>query len=214
MSAKPKKRIVPTLVSQVPATNTNATNGAVAINAFEAAAKKKNPLENAADLIAMRYGISGDAPQINEDVFVKNRAIGKKVVPLKEYFEQTAKDFKEKEAQQKEEVTRKKRENAKLSPCQRKLNTLQRTIDGYIQSCDPALSNEAVIEMMDNARTKAQDKERVKAQDKERVKAQTKTRTKKKSNKNANASNKTASSSSSMSSKKDGSKSSNSKRTR
>jgi hypothetical protein len=195
MSAKPKKRIVPTLVSQVPATNTNATNGAVAINAFEAAAKKKNPLENAADLIAMRYGISGDAPQINEDVFVKNRAIGKKVVPLKEYFEQTAKDFKEKEAQQKEEVTRKKRENAKLSPCQRKLNTLQRTIDGYIQSCDPALSNEAVIEMMDNARVKAQDK----------------TRTKKKSNKNANASNKTASSSSRMSSKKGGSKS---KRTR
>jgi hypothetical protein len=213
MSAKPKKRIVPTLVSQVPATNANATNtnatntNAVAINAFEAAAKKKNPLENAADLIAMRYGISGDAPQINEDVFVKNRAIGKKVVPLKEYFEQTAKDFKEKEAQQKEEVTRKKRENAKLSPCQRKLNTLQRTIHGYIQSCDPALSNEAVIEMMDNARVNAQDK----AQDKERVKAQPKTRTKKKSNKNANASNKTASSSSRMSSKKGGSKS---KRTR
>jgi hypothetical protein len=77
MSAKPKKRIVPTLVgqvsqvSQVPAADANA-------NAFEAVAKKKNPLENAADLIAMRYGISGDAPQINESIFEQNRAIGKK----------------------------------------------------------------------------------------------------------------------------------------
>jgi hypothetical protein len=155
MSAKPKKRIVPNLVSEslLPANN-----------AFEAAAKKKNPLENTADLIAMRYGISGDAPQINEAVFAKNRAIGKKVVPLKEYFEQTAKDFKEKEALQKEEAA----QNAKLSPCQRKLNTLQRNIDGYIQACDPALSNKAVIEMLDQARTKAQTKARTRPQKKSR----------------------------------------------
>jgi hypothetical protein len=179
MSAKPKKRIAPTLVNEavLPATN-----------AFEAAAKKKNPLENAADLIAMRYGISGEAPQINEDVFAQNRAIGKKVIPLKEYFEQTAKDFKQKEALQKEEVTRKKQENAKLSPCQRKLNTLQRNIDGYIQSCDPALSNDAMIEMMDQARTKA------------RTKAPAKARTKKKSR----ASNRTSSSRLSSASKKGG----------
>ena len=179
MSAKPKKRIAPTLVNEavLPATN-----------AFEAAAKKKNPLENAADLIAMRYGISGEAPQINEDVFAQNRAIGKKVVPLKEYFDQTAKDFKQKEALQKEEVTRKKRENAKLSPCQRKLNTLQRNIDGYIQACDPALSNDAMIEMMDQARTKA------------RTKAPAKARTKKKSR----ASNRTSSSRLSSASKKGG----------
>jgi hypothetical protein len=175
MSAKPKKRIAPTLLGQVPAatvaTNAAAANGAVA-NAFEAAAKKKNPLENAADLIAMRYGISGDAPQINEDVFAKNRAIGKKVVPLKEYFEQTAKEFKQKEVQQKEDAAQKKRENAKLTPCQRKLNTLQRNIDGYIQACDPALSNDAMIEMLDKARTKAQTKQT-------KTKAQTKPRTKK-----------------------------------
>jgi hypothetical protein len=189
MSAKPKKRIVPTLVGQVPIANTIATNAvATNANAFEAAAKKKNPLENAADLIAMRYGISGEAPQINEDVFAQNRAIGKKVVPLKEYFEQTAKEFKQKEALQKEEVTRNKRENAKLSPCQRKLNTLQRNIDGYIQSCDPAFSNEAMIEMMDQARTKA------------RTKAPAKARTKKKSR----ASNRTSSSRLSSASKKGG----------
>jgi hypothetical protein len=194
MSAKPKKRIAPTLLGQVPAatvaTNaaavaTNAVaNGAVAngavANAFEAASKKKNPLENAADLIAMRYGISGDAPQINEDVFAKNRAIGKKVVPLKEYFEQTAKEFKQKEVQQKEDAAQKKRENAKLTPCQRKLNTLQRNIDGYIQACDPALSNDAMIEMLDKARTKERDKAQTKAQTKQtKTKAQTKPRTKK-----------------------------------
>jgi hypothetical protein len=165
MSAKPKKRIAPTLMSQVPDANTNAANGAIA-NAFEAAAKKKNPLENAADLIAMRYSVSQEAPQINESIFAKNRAIGKKVVPLKEYFEQTAKDFREKEVQQKEDAAQKKRENAKLSPCQRKLNTLQRNIDGYIQACDPALSNDAMIEMLDKARTKARDKAQTKAQTK------------------------------------------------
>ena len=167
MSAKPKKRIVPTLMSQVPVANANANaaNGAIA-NAFEAAAKKKNPLENAADLIAMRYGVSQEAPQIDESIFEQNRAIGKKVVPLKEYFEQTAKDFREKEVQQKEDAAQKKRENAKLSPCQRKLNTLQRNIDGYIQACDPALSNDAMIEMLDKARTKARDKAQTKAQTK------------------------------------------------
>jgi hypothetical protein len=157
MSAKPKKRIVPTLMSQVPVANANA---------FEAAAQKKNPLENAADLIAMRYGVSQEAPQIDESIFEQNRAIGKKVVPLKEYFEQTAKDFREKEVQQKEDAAQKKRENAKLSPCQRKLNTLQRNIDGYIQACDPALSNDAMIEMLDKARTKARDKAQTKAQTK------------------------------------------------
>jgi hypothetical protein len=151
MSAKPKKRIAPTLVNELPAAN-NTNN-----NAFEAAAQKKNPLENAADMIAMRYGISAaaEAPQIDEAVFAKNRAIGKKVVPLKEYFEQTAKDFKEKEAVKKEETAKKKREYAKLTPCQRKMNTLQRNLDGYIGTCDRNLSNEALIEMADKARTKA-----------------------------------------------------------
>jgi sugar-specific transcriptional regulator TrmB len=77
------------------------------------------------------------------------------VVPLKEYFEQTAKEFVQKEAEKKEEATRKKREYAKLTPCQRKTNTLQRNIDGYIKDCDRAFSNEALIEMMDKAREKA-----------------------------------------------------------
>lgn len=142
------------------ATNaTNATNANTNANAkaFEAAAQKKNPLENAADMIAMRYGVSTEAPQIDEAVFKQNRAIGKKVVPLKEYFEQTAKEFVQKEAEQKEEAARKKREYAKLTPCQRKLNTLQRNLDGYVQACDHdrALSNEALIQMADNARAKA-----------------------------------------------------------
>lgn len=150
MSAKPKKRIVPTLVNQASVVN-NPNN-----KAFEAAAQKKNPLENAADMIAMRYGIStAEAPQIDEAVFKQNRAIGKKVVPLKEYFEQTAKEFKEKEAEQKEETARKKREYAKLTPCQRKMNTLQRNLDGYISTCDRNFSNEALIEMADKARSKA-----------------------------------------------------------
>jgi hypothetical protein len=103
----------------------------------------------------MRYGISGEAPQINEEVFKQNRALGKKVVPLKEYFDQTAKEFAQKEADKKEETTRKKREYAKLTPCERKMNTLQRNIDGYIKGCDSAFSNEAFIEMMDKARAKA-----------------------------------------------------------
>jgi hypothetical protein len=90
MSANPKKRIAPTLVSVDVPTVTKA---------FEAAAHKKNPLENAADMIAMRYGIPEEAPKIDEAVFKQNRAIGKKVVPLKEYFEQTAKAFVQKEAE-------------------------------------------------------------------------------------------------------------------
>ena len=149
MSDKVKKKIVPTLVSEA-VVRSNADT-----KAFEAAAQKKNPLENAADLIAMRYGISGEAPQINEEVFKQNRALGKKVVPLKEYFDQTAKVFAQKEADKKEETTRKKREYAKLTPCERKMNTLQRNIDGYIKSCDREFSNEALIEMMDKARARA-----------------------------------------------------------
>jgi hypothetical protein len=145
MSSKPKKRIAPTLVNQAPAHN----------KAFEAAAQKKNPLENAADMIAMRYGISAtEAPQIDEAVFKQNRAIGKKVVPLKEYFEQTATEFVKQEAVKKEETALKKREYAKLTPCQRKLNTLQRNIDGYVKGCDRAFSNEALIELATKARGK------------------------------------------------------------
>ena len=124
-------------------------------NAFEAAAHKKNPLETAADMIAMRYGIPEEAPKIDEAVFQQNRAIGKKVVPLKEYFEQTAKEFVQKEAEKKEETAQKKREYAKLTPCQRKTNTLQRNLDGYIQTCDRTFSNEALIAMADKAREKA-----------------------------------------------------------
>jgi transketolase len=147
MSTKPKKRIAPTLVGDV--------DVPAASKAFEAAAHKKNPLENAADMIAMRYGIPEEAPKIDEAVFKQNRAIGKKVVPLKEYFEQTAKEFVQKEAEKKEEAARKKREYAKLTPCQRKLNTLKRNLDGYIQTCDRTFSNEALIAMADNAREKA-----------------------------------------------------------
>jgi hypothetical protein len=154
VSVKIKRKIVPTLITAGidPNANTNANANA---NAFEAAAQKKNPLENAADMIAMRYGISEEAPQINEEVFKKNRAIGKKVIPLKEYFEQTAKEFVQKEAEKKEETAQKKREYAKLSPCQRKTNTLQRNIDEYIKGCDTNFSNAALIEMANKAREKA-----------------------------------------------------------
>ena len=148
MSGKVKKKIAPTLVSELPAANK-------ATAAFEAAAQKKNPLETAADLIAMRYGVSGEAPQINEEVFKTNREVGKKVVPLKEYFEKTAKEFVQKEAEKKEVAIQKKKENAKLTPCERKMNTLQRNIDGYINGCDRDFSNESLIVMADNARSKA-----------------------------------------------------------
>ena len=150
VSVKIKRKIVPTLITAGIDPNANANS-----NAFEAAAQKKNPLENAADMIAMRYGISEEAPQINEEVFKKNRAIGKKVIPLKEYFEQTAKEFVQKEAEKKEETAQKKREYAKLSPCQRKTNTLQRNIDEYIKGCDTNFSNAALIEMANKAREKA-----------------------------------------------------------
>ena len=143
-SVKPRKRIVPVLVSVAPDATTVATLQA-----------KKNPLENAADLIAMRYGISQEAPQIDESIFEQNRNVGKKVVPLKEYFKQAATEFNQKEAEKKEEVIQKKRENAKLTPCQRKTNTLQRNLDGYVKDCDRAFTNEAVIEMVDKAREKA-----------------------------------------------------------
>ena len=148
MSGKVKKKIAPTLVSELPAANK-------ATAAFEAAAQKKNPIANAADLIAMRYGVSGEEPQINDEVFEKNRNIGKKVVPLKEYFDQTAKEFAKTEAEKKEVVIQKKKENAKLTPCERKMNTLQRNIDGYIKGCDRNFSNESLIAMADKARSKA-----------------------------------------------------------
>jgi len=146
MSDKVKKKIAPTLVSEsIVSTN----------KAFEVAQKKKNPIENAVDLIAMRYGVSAEAPQIDEDIFQKNRNIGKKVVPLKEYFQQTANEFVKKEAEKKEVAIQKKKENAKLTPCERKMNTLQRNIDGYIKGCDRDFSNESFIAMVDKARSKA-----------------------------------------------------------
>jgi hypothetical protein len=148
MSGKVKKKIAPTLVSELPVANK-------ATAAFEAAAQKKNPIANAADLIAMRYGVSGEEPQINEADFEKNRNIGKKVVPLKEYFDQTAKEFAKTEAEKKEVAIKKKKENAKLTPCERKMNTLQRNIDGYIKGCDRTFSNESLIAMADKARSKA-----------------------------------------------------------
>jgi hypothetical protein len=152
MSDKVKKRIAPTLVNAAIIPDTKATA------AFEAAQKKKNPIENAADLIAMRYGVSGEAPQIDEDIFQKNRNIGKKVVPLKEYFQQTANVFAQKEAEKKEVAVQKKKENAKLTPGERKMNTLQRNIDGYIKGCDRDFSNERFIAMVDKARSKTLDK--------------------------------------------------------
>jgi hypothetical protein len=157
MDLKPRKKIAPTLVAAaLPATDAiDATDATDATRAFKQAAQKKNPLETAADLIALRYGVLGDAPQINEDAFAKNRAVGKKVVPLKDYFEHTAKEFVQAEADKKEDLVKKKREIAKLSPCQRKMNTLQRNLEGYVESCDPVFSNESVIEMMDTARAKA-----------------------------------------------------------
>ena len=148
MSGKVKKKIAPTLVSELPVA-TKATA------AFEAAAQKKNPIVNAADLIAMRYGVSGEAPQINDAAFEKNRNIGKKVVPLKEYFDQTAKEFAQKETEKKEVAIQKKKENAKLTPCERKMNILQKNIDGYIIGCARDFSNESLIDMADKARSKA-----------------------------------------------------------
>jgi hypothetical protein len=74
---------------------------------------------------------------------------------LKEYFQQTANEFAQKEAEKKEVAVQKKKENAKLTPCERKMNTLQRTIDGYIKGCDRDFSNESFIAMVDKARSNA-----------------------------------------------------------
>jgi hypothetical protein len=141
---KPRKKIAPTLVSELP----------VASNAFNAAAQKKNPLATTADMIAMRYGVSNEAPQINEEAFEKNRNVGKKVITLKEYFKQTADVFAQNEAEKKEVATKKRKANAKLTPCERKRNTLQRNLDSYIKVCDRNFSNESLITMADLARTK------------------------------------------------------------
>ena len=137
-----RKKIVPTLLTSVP-TNTNA---------FKQAAEKKNPLDAAADLIASRYGVSDEnIPQINEEAFKKNREIGKTVVPLKEYFRQSAADFEKKEIENKK--VKKKREFV-LPLCERKLNTLQRNIDAYIKNCDRNISDESFIAMVQKSRNK------------------------------------------------------------
>jgi nanoRNase/pAp phosphatase (c-di-AMP/oligoRNAs hydrolase) len=137
-----RKKIVPTLLTSVP-TNTNA---------FKQSAEKKNPLDAAADLIASRYGVSDEnIPQINEEAFKKNREIGKTVVPLKEYFRQSAADFEKKEIENKK--VKKKREFV-LPLCERKLNTLQRNIDTYIKNCDRNISDESFIAMVQKSRNK------------------------------------------------------------
>ena len=142
---KTRKKIAPTLVSELP----------VASNAFKIAAQKKNPLANTADLIAMRYGVSNEAPpQINEEAFEKNRNVGKKVTTLKEYFKQTADVFAQNEAEKRDVATKKRKANAKLTPCERKRNTMQRNLDSYIKGCDRNFSNEMLINMADLARNK------------------------------------------------------------
>ena len=122
-------------------------------NAFKQAAEKKNPLDSAADLIASRYGVSDEnIPQINEEAFKKNREIGKTVVPLKEYFRQSAADFEKKEIENKK--VKKKREFV-LPLCERKLNTLQRNIDAYyIKNCDRNISDASFIAMVQKSRNK------------------------------------------------------------
>ena len=55
-------------------------------------------MDAGAEPIASRYGVTDEnIPQINEEAFKKNREIGKTVVPLKEYFRQSAADFEKKE---------------------------------------------------------------------------------------------------------------------
>jgi hypothetical protein len=138
-----RKKIVPTLLRGAEPTGSNA---------FKQAAEKKNPLDSAADLIASRYGVSDEnIPQINEEAFKKNREIGKTVVPLKEYFRQSAADFEKKEIENKR--VKKKREYV-LPPCERKLNTLQRNIDAYMKSCDRDISDESFIDMVKKSRNK------------------------------------------------------------
>jgi len=137
-----RKKVVPTLLTAAPPVS----------NAYKQAAEKKNPLDSAADLIALRYGVSDEnIPQINEEAFKKNREIGKTVVPLKEYFRQSADDFEKKEIEKKN--VKKKREFV-LPLCERKLNTLQRNIDGYIKSCDSNISDESFIGMVQKSRNK------------------------------------------------------------
>jgi hypothetical protein len=137
-----RKKIVPTLLTNVPINN----------DAFKQAAEKKNPLDAAADLIASRYGVSDEnIPQINEEAFKKNREIGKTVVPLKEYFRKSAADFEKKEIENKK--VKKKREFV-LPLCERKLNTLQRNIDAYIKNCDRNISDESFIDMVQKSRNK------------------------------------------------------------
>jgi hypothetical protein len=136
-----RKKIVPTLLTGAVPTN----------NAFKQAAEKKNPLDAAADLIASRYGVSDNIPQISEEAFKKNREIGKTVVPLKEYFRKSAADFEKQEIEKKN--VKKKREFV-LPLCERKLNTLQRNIDAYIKNCDPNISDESFIDMVQKSRNK------------------------------------------------------------
>ena len=89
-----RKKVVPTLLTAAPISN-----------AYKQAAEKKNPLDSAADLIASRYGVSDEnIPQINEEAFKKNRGIGKTIVPLKEYFRQSAADFEKKEIEKKTRI--------------------------------------------------------------------------------------------------------------
>jgi len=137
-----RKKIVPTLLTNVSINN----------DAFKQSAEKKNPLDAAADLIASRYGVSDEnIPQINEEAFKKNREIGKTVVPLKEYFRKSAADFEKKEIENKK--VKKKREFV-LPLCERKLNTLQRNIDAYIKNCDRNISDESFIDMVQKSRNK------------------------------------------------------------
>ena len=117
-----RKKIIPTLLTSSAVAPTNN-----AFKQFKQAAEKKNPLDTAADLIASRYGVSDEnIPQISEEKFKKNREIGKTVVPLKEYFRQSAAEF---EKQEIEKKNIKKKKEFVLPLCERKLNTLQRNID-------------------------------------------------------------------------------------
>ena len=109
-------------------------------------------MDAGAEPIASRYGVTDEnIPQINEEAFKKNREIGKTVVPLKEYFRQSAADFEKKEIENKK--VKKKREFV-LPPCERKLNTLQRNIDAYMKICDRDISDESFIDMVKKSRNK------------------------------------------------------------
>lgn len=140
-----RKKIIPTLL-------TSSAAAAPTNNAFKQAAEKKNPLDTAADLIASRYGVSDEnIPQISEEKFKKNREIGKTVVPLKEYFRQSAAEFEKQEIEQK---NIKKKKEFVLPLCERKLNTLQRNIDAYIKNCNSNISDESFIAMVQKSRNK------------------------------------------------------------